>query len=921
MGFLAPWWLALAIPAVFLIWRFRHHRLSSNVLRTIAALALIGALAEPYWRTFAPGRHVIVLVDRSLSMPADHEDRALEAIRLLEAERGPGDALGVLSFGARPRLDRQPSDTLRFGGFEAEVDGQASDLAGAIQAGLEWIPEGRRGSLLVLSDGEATGEDPLAYAHRAAARGVRIDAIPRATQLTSDTSVERFALPPEAHVGEPFQFEAWISAARPEERRVFLRRDGVVVADRIEALQPGANRLLFRDVIMTGGVSTYLLEVTPLTGALPDARPENDRGLGAVRITAPPRVLLLNEDGSTDSLARALELAGIPVDVRAPEDTLLTRLALTRYRAVILENVAASRIGFDGMHALRDFVVSRGGGLWMTGGRASFGIGGYHLSPLDEVLPVASDMRSDTRKIGLALGLVLDRSGSMSVDATPGVTKMSLANNGTIAAIELLGALDVVTVFATDTAPHEVVPLQPADKLPDFRADILGIESMGGGIYTLNGLEAVAQVIERAGQANRHLILFADAADAEQQGGVQALTEDLNAAGITISVIALGTEADPDAAFLKDVAAWGGGEVYFTTEARDLPRLFAQDTMTMARATFESEPHAVRAESGLFAMGEFGLATEGGLVAFPDVGGYNLVHRRPNTSIGASVIDDAATPLLASAQRGAGRAVSYAGQVGGTFGADLVAWPEFANFVNSTARFLLGDAPPTAFFGTTYVEGQDAVVRVEVDLGEDPDLSKLEAHITTGDGAAHVLPLRSLDERNFEARLELDEPGVALATLHLAGGASLDLPPLALPYSPEFERRDDPRAGERLLTLLTRATNGTLVTNLASAFDGPREGERWRIMSPAFLLLGLLALLVEIVVRRLGLFQAQALELREPAVPHVEPHRITKRSQPVAPTEAVKPTTPKPSLSNEGAASMQEALRRARERAGKRLDR
>ena len=305
MGFLAPWWLALAIPAVFLIWRFRHHRLSSNVLRTVAALALIGALAEPYWRTFAPGRHVVVLVDRSLSMPADHEDRALEAIRLLEAERGPGDALGVLSFGARPRLDRQPSDTLRFGGFEAQVDGQASDLAGAIQAGLEWIPEGRRGSLLILSDGEATGEDPLAYAHRAAARGVRIDAIPRATQLTSDTSVERFALPPEAHAGEPFQFEAWVDAARPEERRVYLKRDGVVVADRVEALQPGANRLLFRDVITTGGVSTYTLEVTPLTGALPDARPENDRGLGAVRITAPPRVLLLNEDGGMDSLGFA----------------------------------------------------------------------------------------------------------------------------------------------------------------------------------------------------------------------------------------------------------------------------------------------------------------------------------------------------------------------------------------------------------------------------------------------------------------------------------------------------------------------------------------------------------------------------------------------------------------------------------------
>lgn len=923
MGFVAPYWFALLIPALFLIWRFPHHRPASNSLRSLAAVLMITALAQPYLSTFDPGRHVVVLVDRSLSMPVEHSDRALETIRLLEAARAQGDALGILSFGAHPRLDRQPSDSLRFGGFQTEVNGQASDLAGALAMGLDWIPAGRQGSLLILSDGEATGTDPVVEAHRAAARGIRIDAVPAQQTRREDTAVERFDLPAEVHAGEPFQFEAWVHAAARETREVELRRDGVVISRREQALEPGPNRLLFRDRVEAGGVATYALAVRPLTGAPSDARPENDRGLGAVRAIAPTRVLLLNEDGQTDTLASALSKAGLPVDVRTPEDAQLTRLGLTAYRAVILENVMASRLGFDGMHALRDFVVERGGGLWMTGGRASFGTGGYHLSPIDAVLPVASDMRSDMRKVGLGLGLVLDRSGSMAVEVSPGVSKMDLANNGSIAAIEMLGPIDYVTVFAVDTQPHLVVPFQSASKFPSFRADVLGIRSQGGGIFTFNGLEAVADVVRNANLSNRHIILFADAADAEQHTGVEALIGELAAENITVSVIALGTELDPDAEFLADVAAWGGGEVYFTTEARELPRLFAQDTMNMARAMFIMERHAVRMLPGGFAMGEFGFAADGGLLAFPALDGYNQVHPRPNTNIAAMVADEQGTPLFASAQRGAGRAVSYAGQIGGTYGQDLVAWSEFANFATSVTRYLIGESEPTAFFATTEVVGQTAIVRVEVDPREAPDTSLLEAHITTGDGQVHVLPMRSTGERHFEARLELDQPGVALGNVHLAGGRSLELPPMALPYSPEFARRDDPRSGAALLTTLTQITGGSLLANLGSAFQGPRAGVRWRTLAFELFIAALLVLLAEIAVRRLALFVRQApAEAPAPSTPQVRtPERAKPAPLPETRHAGADTKTAPPELSNLGAGSMEEALQRARKRADRRLDR
>ena len=936
MGFVAPYWLALSIPALFLIWRFAHYRLLSNVLRSMIALLFIGALAQPYWKTTDPGRHVMLVVDRSLSMPADHEARALESIRLLEADRQPGDALGILSFGTQAHLERQPSDRLRFGGFDAVLDAQASDLAGAIEMALDWIPEDRQGSLLILSDGEATGRDPIIEGQRAASRGVRIDAIPSATTRVHDTAVDRFALPATVYVGEPFQFEAWISTDQDEQRIVELKRDGQVISRATRDLVRGANRMLFRDLIPQGGVASYTLEAAPLPGAPNDARPQNDRGLGAVRVAAPPRVLVLNEDGATDTLVSILQKANIPVDVRAPEDLEITRLNLTRYRAVILENVAASRVGYTGMQALQHFVVERGGGLWMTGGKASFGIGGYHLSPIDEVLPVASDMRSESRKIGLALGLVLDRSGSMAVEVGPGMSKMDLANNGAIAAIDMLTSIDSVTVFAVDTQAHEIVPRQPVENFNNVRSQIAGIRSQGGGIFTHDGLLAAGQSLEQANQINRHIILFADAADAEQHEGVQELIGKFQTLGITVSVIALGTEDDMDAPFLKDVAAWGGGEAYFTTEPRELPRLFAQDTMTMARTTFIEERRAVSAAPGLLSMSAFGLkATDSaGLIQFPALDGYNQVHPRPETSIGATVLDETQTPLLASAQRGAGRAVSYAGQIGGTYGQDFLAWPEAANLVVSVTRYLLGQDEPNTFYATSEVVGQDAMVRIEVDPREQPDTSRLDAHITTADGVTHVVPLHSVDANRYEARLPLLGAGVALGSIHLASGAALDLPPMALPYSPEYNRRQDPEAGRGTLEGLARTTGGSLLSNLALAFEGPRLGDRWRVMGAALFWCALALLLIEIAVRRLDLFAWSAA--RTPLHRWIEPAKLrltrgkTQAPKPSASQSAMPPssppppatkTTPPPALTDKGASSMEDALTRARKRAGRRLDR
>src|SRR5262249_52371057 len=158
-------------------------------------------------------------------------------------------------------------------------------------------------------------------------------------------------------------------------------------------------------------------------------------------------------------------------------------------------------------------------------------------SKIDGLLPVSLELRQEHRKLAVAMAIVMDRSGSMGV-AVGGVTKMDLANEGAARSIELLGDNDAVSVIAVDSEPREVVRL---GTLGDQRAAVVDavrrVQSAGGGIYVYTGLKAGWEQLKTAPQGQRHLILFADAADAEEPGQYRELLTEMVNGGATVSVI------------------------------------------------------------------------------------------------------------------------------------------------------------------------------------------------------------------------------------------------------------------------------------------------------------------------------------------------------------------------------------------------
>jgi hypothetical protein len=157
--FFEPVWLLLLIPlgVAWFVWPLASRGL--HILRAIILFLVVLALAQLAISLPDRSGTVVVVADRSESMPKHATTAQIEAIELLHRAMRAHDQLGVVAFGRQAVVEQQPQHG-KFGGFTAQVGTEHSDLSGAIEAALTLIPPEAGGRILVLSDGKWTGKDP-----------------------------------------------------------------------------------------------------------------------------------------------------------------------------------------------------------------------------------------------------------------------------------------------------------------------------------------------------------------------------------------------------------------------------------------------------------------------------------------------------------------------------------------------------------------------------------------------------------------------------------------------------------------------------------------------------------------------------------------------------------------------------------------
>ncbi len=918
MTLLEPIWMLLAIPLGLALWRWPPPARWRRGLRLVTIALLVLALCRPAVKLPRRGGLVVVLADRSESMPADAAERQLELVRRLEAERGRDDSLAVVAFGAAAAIERPPGGD-GFTGFAAEVGSGQSNLAGALETALALAPAAASSRVLVLSDGRFTGADPLAAGGRAALRGVPVDYRLLERPRAGDVAVERLDAPAEVSPGEGYLIHAWVRSPVAQEIEVRLERSGRPLATGRRRLPAGRSRLTFRDRAAAPGVTAYRLAVR---AEVDDPVPENNAARFLVSARG-PRPLLVVTDQAAGGLATLLEAGGLEVRRCSPELFAADLDELGGLSAVVLENVPAQELGDAALARLAAWVRAAGGGVMITGGRRSFGPGGYFRSPLDEVLPVSMELRQEHRKMALAMVVALDRSGSMAVPVAGGRTKMDLANLATVEVLELLSPLDEFGVVAVDSSPHIVAPLQPVTGKAATRNMILRIDSAGGGIFVYEALHAASEQLLRASAGARHILLFADAADAEHPAGYQALLRQCRTAGITVSVVGLGRESDADAGLLRDVARRGDGRVFFTDRAEELPRLFAQDTFVVSRSAFVEEETAVRFTAAFTAL------TGEAAPASPPVGGYNLTYLRPEADLAAVTTDETQAPLVAAWQAGLGRALAYTAEVSGAHTGAIASWPRLGEVLTGLARWTAGESAELGpgMLLTQELAGGEVVVRLHLDpeRAADPFVRLPAVSALRGlpgqAPASEPAALSWIDPDTLESRVPLTGDEVALVTVDLGGRGSETLPPVRLPYSPELAPAE-PGRGRETLERLARATGGRSRLDVGDLWrDFPRRPRRVEI-TPWLLIAAVVLFLAEVLERRTALFSSTRRE--EKAAPRGarRPRPIRRpRRETEAPRPARQPAAETADREPEPAPSVLDALAEARRRAGRRTRR
>ncbi|WP_224361382.1 VWA domain-containing protein [Hyalangium versicolor] len=852
MSFSLPQALVLLVPLGLFLWKRGARPGLPMLLRWGLLVLAVGALAGPELVLRDGGSDVVVVVDRSRSMPLDADRVALELVKLLEGQRRPGDRLGVIAFGREARVEQPLSAAGSFGGFSRQVDADASDLAAALDAAGALIPPERTGRVLVVSDGRATGADARGAARRLAARGIAVDFRHVAREeVPLDLAVVSLDVPSSVTAREPFQFSAVVVASGAVTGTVRLERNGELLVKGPYEFRPGPNVLPFRDLVEKEGLASYRLAVE----APGDGVVENDEGRAVLRVEGPARVLLLTRQPK-GTLAQALEAAGMRLEVREPFPVSLD--ALDGVAAVVLENVDANSLGEPGLNALASYVEQAGGGLVMTGGTDSFGQGGYRRSPLEAVLPVSLELREEQRRTAVAMSVLMDCSCSMGATVPDGRTKMEVAAEGVVGALTLLNEKDEASVDMVDTDSHEIFSMSPVSEGLPLNEVARGF-SGGGGIYVGEALRQGKKQILQSEKATRHVLLFSDAADSEEPDDYKATIAALRRENVTVSVIGLGTPADSDAKLLQEVASLGGGRIYFAQDAMSLPRIFSQETITVARSAFVDVPTSMEGAPDLSLLGK--LSPQG----LPQAGGYNLTYLKPRANVALRTLDENAAPLLAMWPRGAGRSVAFMAEVDGQFSGELRQWSGLRAALESMVRWSMEGGGKSEGEAVARAERQGNVLRVTLDLspGAPMPTALPTLVVLPGDGSSTPveLPMRWEDEDRLAAEYTLHGRGTWHPVVKL-GNRVLRAPPVALPYAPEFEP-GSPKEGKVVLTAVAAVGGGVERLSMVGLFADAPTSEGRVALAPWLVGFAVLVLLAEVVVRRF--FSAPRLRKPVPA--------------------------------------------------------
>ena len=712
----ALWLLLLAIPIVYLSivnlrTTERVRRWTILVVRLVLLIIIVALMCDLKRVARTDRLTVIGLIDTSGSVRQlsnlpidpdkgirDHLDYLRQWFRKATEERQPDDRVGLIIFDGKPiALATPTAGNYNDGGIDRKGS-EGTNIAQALRYALAMFPPDTAKRLVLLTDGNETAGDTMTAIAEATGSGggmgdgggVSIDLVPIEYQVKHEVTVERIEVPPFSRPGERVKVRIVIRSTGNAAGRLYLKREGRAIdlngpenkgTSRLVELQDGLQVVTTEVTLGEETVSRFVASFEP-SGTQDDTMLSNNSA-SALSITAQRGSVLIADgvyDGRGHYLSDVLKNAGFSVK-RVPSDGLPGSLMeLQSYDIVILQNVPAEDVSKSTQEHLVRYVNDLGGGLIMVGGYDSFGAGHWEDTPVAGLLPVSLKVPEELRIPRAAIALVLDRSGSMNY-AVEGTrrTKQEIANEGAALAIESLDKNDFIAVYAFATFTQTIVPMQKV-KNPKIIADKIRSITAGGGTSILPAMERAFKALQKVDAEIKHVVCLSDG---QSQGeGFGKLAAKMKKAGITVSAIAVGNDADE--VTMEDIANQGGGRYYFVRNPEILPRIFVKEIRVIRRPLIrEVDFHPVIRDKSspiTAAMGSRPPLLHG-LVLTQALKGDATVHFLMQTPEGE--------PILTYKQEGLGRTAAFTSDAHDNWAKDWLGLPVYQNMWLALARTIM----------------------------------------------------------------------------------------------------------------------------------------------------------------------------------------------------------------------------------------
>ncbi len=807
-------------------------------VRCLLMLAVILAMAGVSVTKKQRKNETIFLVDVSDSMSGNTKELE-EYLAKTVGGMPEKNMCSVVAFGKDTAVDQFMTSQKIFSTFTVNPVTTATNIEKAVQTACSMFDEGVNKRLVLITDGSENEGSMGISATALKANDVEFYAISMEDSIgnSEEVYIDDLNVPDVIHVGDHYNVTVSVTSNVETDAVLSLYSGRNLKGQEDIHLTKGNNQFVFEDTGVEGTIAQYKAVIEPTN----DTIAVNNSYATYAEIEAKPRVLLVEgEAGNGGEFEKILNAANIDYDKVTAKGTPTKVSEINNYKAVITLDVHYDDLREGFVKSLESYVKDFAGGYICIGGGNSYALGNYRGTVLEDILPVDMDLQGEKEIPKMSMTMVIDQSGSMCSPSTENssLTGLDLAKQAALSGVSELRNTDEAGVLAFDDTYHWIVPLETASDIEKVKENIESI-AYGGGTSIYPALQqAYAQVLKSDAKL-KHIILLTDGQDGFRN--YTDLINRINKAGITVSTVAVGEDADKET--LSNIAEQCGGRYYYTDVNNAIPRIFAQEVYLSTNTYLINEEFYPEITSNNEIL--TGVFDEG----IPALLGY--IAATPKQTADVLLTSGRGDPVLSTWQCGLGRTVAWNSDGTNEWTAQYAAWEDYPLLWSNIINYVISDTELGDDNLEVVKEGNTA--SITYGTKEYDKNTKVNAVVTDENGVSKEISLDAVKPGVFETDLDLDEIGVYSVSVRKQSGDKIVKScntAYANQYSAEYQFTD---SDMDLKTFVSQA-GGTEITLEDNVWSEKTESVKAKVsLTVPLLILAILLFLFDIVIRRLSI--------------------------------------------------------------------